>query len=113
VRTGVHDLAQEHDHYVYGTPKRSGRTKKGTSGLYALLNADDEHHDPAVAVMERLASARAIAVTSDWVLAELLGFSARRQMRRAAIELVDDLVRNTGVRVVPATRRGWVEASGL
>lgn len=24
VETGITDLASEHDHYVYGTPKRSG-----------------------------------------------------------------------------------------
>ncbi len=30
VETGVHDLAREHDHYLYGTPKREKRNARKT-----------------------------------------------------------------------------------
>lgn len=28
VRTGIRDLAEQHDHYIYGTPKRPVRKKR-------------------------------------------------------------------------------------
>lgn len=31
VRTGVRDLASEHDHYAYGTPKRASKPRRAPS----------------------------------------------------------------------------------
>jgi hypothetical protein len=37
VDAGIPDLAREHDHYIYGTPKRGGQGKEAHS------HEDDQH----------------------------------------------------------------------
>jgi predicted nucleic acid-binding protein len=49
-----------------------------TSGLLALLNAKDEHHERAARAFERLRARRAALVTTSYVLAETYALLARR-----------------------------------
>src|SRR6267142_5042953 len=84
-----------------------------TAGLLALVNRDDALHERAVRVMTTLAEEGRRAITSDWVLAELLGSTARARLRRGGVRLANELLANRETVVVPATRRTWMSAFDL
>src|SRR5687767_10982361 len=52
-----------------------------TSGLIALLNADDQLHNDAIDLLRRIATDRRHITTTDWVLAETGNGLARTQAR--------------------------------
>lgn len=84
-----------------------------THGLLAVMNTRDEHHQLAVATVERLVQEKTPVWTSDWVLTEFLSFGLRRQVRRAAIETVLDLQVSRATTIIPAARRTWESAFRL
>jgi predicted nucleic acid-binding protein len=81
-------VAAEHGQVVYAD----------TSGLYALLDADDARHAEAAAIVRELLAGGAVLVTSSYVVTELtalvqgqLGLDAALRVHRAllpALEIV-------------------------
>jgi len=84
-----------------------------TSALLALANRDDALYDEARRVNRELAAAGCELVTSDWVLAELLGGAARSALRRAGCELIRRLQQSRRTTIIPATRSDWLRAFDL
>jgi predicted nucleic acid-binding protein len=99
-----------------------------TSGLYALLDATDRHHEQASAIVRSLLGDGAVPVTSNYVVAELtalvqsrLGLDAALRVHRAllpALELVfvDRALHERAVAAWGAARRrglSLVDCAGL
>lgn len=84
-----------------------------TSGLFALLNEDDAYHDQAQSLMRDLDTQGASTVTTDWVIAELLGLASGRRIRRISAAFVRALLQNPRVGVAEATRPTLLAALAL
>jgi len=84
-----------------------------TSGLLALIRARDGLHGRARRVMEELAGEQSPLVTSHWVLAELLGGTARPPLRQAAVQTVRSLLTSPHTSVIAATPASWAAAFDL
>ena len=53
------------------------------------------------------------AVTTEWVLAELLGSTAKRRLRQRGVRLVHQLLRDPLIRVVPSSPASFPAALRL
>lgn len=84
-----------------------------TSFWIALLNPKDELHVKARELAMKLADAQ--VVTTEMVLAELLNDFGRRgrMLRLAAKRLVDELVHNENLTIVPQTSKQFQSALAL
>lgn len=71
-----------------------------TSGLVALLNADDWLHEESVRHFEALGTTDRQVVTTDWVLAELGNGLARTPARASAVGFIRALLAEPRARVV-------------
>jgi len=67
-----------------------------TSGLYALLDADDARHEEAAAIVRELLAGGAVLVTSSYVVTELtalvqgrLGLDAALRVHRALLPAIE------------------------
>lgn len=82
-----------------------------TSGLIALVNADDQWHGLAERVWQEVLASRAPLLTTSLVLIEIADGLSRVQHRRLAIELCDRLRASPQVEVVRVTpddeERAW------
>jgi predicted nucleic acid-binding protein len=81
-----------------------------TSGLLALVRVRDALHAHARRVLETLSDEGTPLVTSQWVLAEFLGGTARPPLRQAALRFVDTLVASPNTTILAATPEGWASA---
>jgi predicted nucleic acid-binding protein len=84
-----------------------------TVGLLALVNRDDSLYGRARQVNRKLALEGYELVTSDWVLAELLGGAAHAPLRGPACQTIRRLQESRRTTIVPATREDWVRAFEL
>jgi predicted nucleic acid-binding protein len=84
-----------------------------TSGLLAVLRDRDALHSRAAAVLGALHRSATRAVTSDWVLSELLAATSSPGARRSAAAFVRNLAAQPTVTIEPATRAGWQDAFAL
>jgi predicted nucleic acid-binding protein len=84
-----------------------------TSGLLALLIGGDESHKRAVAVAATLQRAGTAAVTTEWVLAELLGSTAKRRLRTRGLQLVRQILRDPLISVIPSGPASFAAALRL
>lgn len=75
-----------------------------TSGLVALLVADDALHDEAAHYFQTLRRSGKPLLTTDWVLAELGNTLARTPARSLAAELIQHLLAAPRARVVFVNR---------
>ena len=71
-----------------------------TSGLVALLVADDAGHDQAARQFQSLRPSGRPVITTDWVLAELGNSLARSPARPVAAKLIRRLLERPRARVV-------------
>ena len=74
-----------------------------TSGWIALLNADDQFHSAAAALMGQFQTARRRIVTTDWVLAETGNGLARTRARAAFANAVKTMLASPQFRLVRVT----------
>ncbi|MBR8831946.1 MAG: hypothetical protein N5P05_002555 [Chroococcopsis gigantea SAG 12.99] len=79
----------------------------------ALLNPKDENYQRVKAFNSTLAQTR--LVTTDEVLTEFLNFysSYNSQMRKNAVERIDDILNNTMVHVIPQKRESLMAGISL
>lgn len=70
-----------------------------TSGLYALVDRKDAHHQAARAVVERLLLSGRRLVATDYIVAETANLANARSGTGVAIRLLDLLEQSTGIRV--------------
>lgn len=84
-----------------------------TAYWLALTNPFDQYHDKAVRASAAIERARII--TTDVVLTEYLNALADKgeAVRHAAIRSVEAILRDPSVRVVPQTRKSFLEGFGL
>lgn len=71
-----------------------------TSGWVASINANDELHGLAAAAMRRIAVARRLLLTTDWVLAETGNGLARTAARASFVEAARAMARSAHCRIV-------------
>ncbi len=71
-----------------------------TSGLVALLVADDALHDRATRYFQSLRRSGRLVITSDWVLAELGNSLARTAARPLGAEFIRRLLATPRARVI-------------
>lgn len=81
-----------------------------TSGLIAVVNADDQWHDQAESVWRDLIGQQVPLLLTSLVLIEIGDGLSRIHHRQLAIELYDRLHHSSRVEIVPATQD--VEAQG-
>lgn len=84
-----------------------------TSGILALFVRRDALHARASAIHRQLTAQAKRMITTQWVLAELLGFASRVAMRRAAAQFVRRILTSARVQVVPAAATQWQAAFEL
>ena len=79
----------------------------------ALADFADSAHQQALALTAARASSR--IVTTDEVLAEYLTFfsTGPEQLRREAVESVENLLASSVIRVIPQSRESFLAASAL
>ena len=110
------DLAAEHDHYIYGTPKEAFvRTLFADTFFWtALVDRSDQWHETVVRYEASLSTGTAI-VTTEEVLVEfatLLGTKAER-LRRAASRFTRDVLANPSIEVIPQSHESFLEGLAL
>lgn len=81
-----------------------------TSCYLALINGDDEHHSEAVRIQR---TQRALLLTTEYVLVELLDGLASRGMRRQAAHAVASILSDPVVSVIPASSELFAAAFRL
>jgi predicted nucleic acid-binding protein len=91
----------------------SGGVFLDTVGLLALANRRDPLHARAIELSQALAETRVQAVTSDWILAEFLASGAAVPFRGTTVQTTRLLLRAPRTRVIPASRRSFMEAFEL
>jgi len=74
-----------------------------TSGLIAVVNADDQWYADAEAVWRQLIASNASLVTTSWVLVELGDGLSRIDQRHLALMLYDRLRNAPRIEIVPMT----------
>lgn len=84
-----------------------------TWAIIALSNTRDAMHQRAVEISQQLTNEGRPLVTTDWILAEFLGFAAQPPNREAAVKMVERLRQSAWVEVVPASREHWDEGFQL
>ena len=84
-----------------------------TWAIIALSNNRDAMHQRVTEISQQLMNEGRPLVTTDWILAEFLGFAARPPNREAAVGIVERLRQSAWVEVVPATREHWEEGFQL
>ncbi|MEA5419188.1 PIN domain-containing protein [Spirulina sp. CCNP1310] len=69
----------------------------------ALISPDDDMHDRAIQITDKILSAN--FVTTELILTELLNAFSRRgeNLRQAAVDLIDSLLEDKMVEVIPQT----------
>jgi len=77
----------------------NGEAFADTSALYAAVDARDAHHPNAARLMQQLAQAGRMIVTSDYVVAETLNLAVARRGRIVADRLLQLLETSFGVRM--------------
>lgn len=78
----------------------------------ALVNPRDDRYPDATAIDDSLASATVF--TTDEVLSEFLTFFAEdRRLRNRAVLTVSELLQDPGVRVIPQSRRSFLDGLEL
>jgi uncharacterized protein len=78
-----------------------------TFALVALASKTDQHHRAAVQMHSELRLEKCTIITSQWVLAEFLGWSTLPSFRAAALHIVDSLRGSPRVIVLGATPDQW------
>lgn len=81
-----------------------------TSGLYALLDRRDAHHEPARASIVPHLEAGGRLVSSDYVVAETLNLANARGGKHVALRILEVLERSKGIRVEWITRERFEAA---
>ena len=71
-----------------------------TSGLIALVNADDPSHASTNGLVKEWGTTRRALITTDWVLAETGNGLARTPARRRFVEAVGALTRSPNCRII-------------
>ena len=84
-----------------------------TWAIIALSNNRDAMHQRVTEISQQLTDEGRPLVTTDWILAEFLGFAARPPNHEAAVRVVDRLRQSAWIEVVPATREQWEEGFQL
>ncbi|GAB4440453.1 MAG: hypothetical protein OHK0035_31330 [Cyanobacteria bacterium J069] len=79
----------------------------------ALVNPDDDLHSRATQITVQIMPVRII--TTELIFAELLNAFSRRgsQFRQAAVSLIDSLLKDSMIEVVPQTTQLFNEALAL
>jgi predicted nucleic acid-binding protein len=118
VATGVADLAEQHDRYIYGTAE-APRWCVGpavfvdTWALLALINRDDAWHSQAVELSRTLSVQATPLLTTEWVLTEFLGGAARPPLRALAVESVRKAYLSPRFEIMPASHDDWAHGFEL
>lgn len=84
-----------------------------TWALLALINRDDQWHEPALELSRELHARSRPLLTTEWILAEFLGGASRPPLRPLAIQGVQQLRTSPRVEVVPASSNDWEEGFQL
>jgi predicted nucleic acid-binding protein len=84
-----------------------------TSYAIALAAETDRHHQAAVTLAERLEVERTHIVTSRAVVIEIGNSLCRQRFRRAAVELLTALARDSRVEIVPLSEPLYTQAFQL
>ena len=84
-----------------------------TWAIIALSNNRDAMHQGVTEISQQLTDEGRPLVTTDWILAEFLGFAARPPNREAAVGIVERLRESALIEIVPATREQWTEGFKL
>jgi len=82
-----------------------------TSAMIAIISRGDELHHKTMTLYRDLLEANARLVTSEWVLAEFLGWASRIEVRQSAVSLVERIRRSSRSVIVSASPASW--ASGF
>ena len=93
------DMAENHDHYLHGTPNDDAFF--ADTFYFCAVNPKDQCHDQAVASAAAFDGA---IVTSTWILMEVGDALSREADRSTFLRLVDDLAKDTAAVVIPATQ---------
>jgi len=105
------DGAEQHDHYLYGSPKRDDDLGTAVPEVFAdtfywiaLLNPADKSHENAKAITQ--ARPEISIVTTEAVLIEILNYfsAAGERMRQAAATLCDQIFAHANTIVLPHTQ---------
>ena len=78
-----------------------------TWAIIALANSSDVMHKRVIEISQQLTDEGRPLVTTDWILAEFLGYAARPPNRDVAVRIVDRLRESATVEVQPATHEQW------
>ena len=70
-----------------------------TSGLYALVEKKDAHHNAAREVVAKLVQAGKTLVVTDYVVAETVNLANARSGARVALRVMDLLEQSAGIRI--------------
>src|SRR5205823_7760908 len=73
----------------------------------------DQWHIAAVECNQRLAASKRLRMTTEWVLTEFLGKSAKQPLRSVAATAVHRLVSQARVEVIVATHDDWQRGLAL
>lgn len=84
-----------------------------TAAWLALLNKDDRFHKQAKAIRDQLVASQASFITTDWILLEVANSLSKRRFRKAAVRLIEAILRSPNIHVVRADPYLWNRAWDL
>jgi uncharacterized protein len=70
-----------------------------TSGLYALVDKQDDHHRTAREVVQRLVQAGRKLVVTDYIIDETVTLAKARSGARVALRVLDLIDQSAGIRI--------------
>ena len=76
-----------------------------TSYFVALVNLDDRYHSTAMATKDQLLGDSTTCVTTEYILVELLDGLSRLRFRALGLAMVDEILADSTLEVVPAGER--------
>ena len=81
--------------------KTAKRVFLDTAYVIALVNKKDHYHEKARQLAKNLRAAKTRLITTDAILLEIGNALAKVNYRRAAVELIDSLIDDPAVEIVP------------
>lgn len=105
VDTGIEDLASQHDHYLYGTPKKwlMAVTFVDTVAWIALANTRDSLHSRARDIFGQLWDNETHFLTSEFVLVELANALSSSAIRSQTAAFIRSLNLSRSIEIIPSS----------